>query len=104
MSEAFEIPLRKGPQKFSVQLGANEYQVSLAYAAAPDGGWHMTIADADGKTLVAGVMVTSGEDILQQFAYLGIPGAIYAATDNDADTPPTFANLGTGGQLFYVSP
>lgn len=104
MVSIYEIPLRKGPQKFSVQLGSNEYQVSLAYAAAPDGGWSMTIADADGKTLTAGIMVTSGEDMLQQFVYLGIPGAIYAATDNDADTPPTFDNLGAGGQLFYVSP
>lgn len=104
MADAFQFPLRKGPQKFSVQLGANEYQVSLAYAAAPDGGWTLTIADLAGKTLLAGVMVTSGEDIMQQFAYLGIPGAIYAATDNDADIPPTFANLGVEGQLFYVSP
>ena len=64
----------------------------------------MTIADADGKTLAAGVMITSGEDILQQFAYLGISGEIYAATDGDADVVPTFDNLGVGGQLFYVSP
>lgn len=104
MASIYEIPLRKGPQKFSVQLGANEYQASLAYAAAPDGGWNMTIADADGKTLAAGVMITSGEDILQQFAYLGISGEIYAATDGDADVVPTFDNLGVGGQLFYVSP
>lgn len=99
----YEIPLRPGPQILSVQLGAENYILRLLFAAAVDGGWMMDILDASGTALIAGLPMVTGADLLAQHKHLGVPGALYVATDGDPDAPLTFDTLGTTGRLYFVT-
>lgn len=99
---AYEIPLVQGPQVFTVQIGQADYTIRLVYASTDEGGWIMDISDANGAVLAAGLPLVTGSDLLGQLAYLGISGALYAATDGAQDIPPTFGNLGVSGRLYVL--
>ena len=101
---AYEIPLSPTPQQFRIALGPNEYELRFTYQNVPEGGWVMDITDSvTSEPLVCGVPLVTGADLLAQYAYLGIPGALYATTDGNPDAKPVFANLGTTAHLLYVT-
>lgn len=100
----FEFPLSPSAQQMSVPIGDQELTFRFAWADSPDGGWFMDILRLDGSPLARGLPLTAGENVLQQFDYLGIPGAIYVQTDNDPLAEPTYDNLGLNGRVFFVMP
>lgn len=98
----YEIPLTAGAQKFTITLASVEYQARLDWCAADQGGWLLSLADATGAPLAAGIPLVTGADLLGQYAYLGIGGALYVTTDGDPDAAPTYANLGGLARLYWV--
>jgi len=100
----FEFPLSPMAQKMTITLGEIEYQMRFAWADSPEGGWFIDIATSTGAPLVAGLPLTAGENVLQQFDYLGFAGTITVATDNDTLVEPTFENLGTNGKAYFTTP
>lgn len=104
MSTTYEFPLRPEAQQIRIQLGEAEYIVRFGWGDTTDGGWFIDISNADGAPLVRGLALTAGENVLQQFGYLGIPGEIRVQTDADDLVEPTYANLGRNGKVLFITP
>lgn len=97
----FEIPLSPTPQSFSINLAGVVYNLNFAYRDAPEAGWLLDIADANGVSLVAGIPLVTGADLLAQYEYLGIGGVLYVLSDDNAADVPTFTNLGVTSHLYF---
>lgn len=102
MAEILEIPTQPAtPQRFLISLSGRTRQLTLSWCQ-PSSCWILDIADENGVAILAGAPVITGADLLAQFEYLGIGGAMIAQTDHDVDAVPTFDNLGDTGHLFFV--
>ena len=99
---AYALPLSPSPRKFSIFLSGTEYNLTLTWCA-PAGCWILDIADANGAPLLTGRPIITGADLLAQFAYVGVYGQLVAQTDNDPGAVPTFDNLGSTSQVYYLS-
>ncbi|KPH79314.1 phage baseplate plug family protein [Bosea vaviloviae] len=104
MATTSEFPLRPEAQTMTVELGAVEYVVRFGWADTTDGGWFIDISAYDGAPLLRGLPLTAGENVLQQFDYLGIPGEIRVQTDGNDLVEPSYSNLGSNGKVLFISP
>lgn len=103
MTTPYEIPLSPEPQRFTIQLSGTFYQLTVRWNI-PASAWVLDIANEDGDPMIAGIPLVTGVNLLEQYAYVGIPGELRVQTDTDKNAVPTYANLGTLGHLFYVLP
>lgn len=108
--QQYEIPLTPEPQRFSIRLAGRDYRVTVRWFEPPalvgqPGGWALDLADdTDNATpILAGLPMVTGINLLEQFAYLGIKGALYVYTDGNADAVPTLDTLGTESRLYFVT-
>jgi hypothetical protein len=105
VTTAVEIPLTPSQaQRFTVTLSGVLYNMRFTYDIAQDRCWILDIGDADGALLVAGIPLVTGVDLLSQYRYLGIPGALLVTTDRGAGEVPTWDGLGVTSHLYYVAP
>ena len=89
------------PQKIALALSGTGYQLTLHWCA-PATCWILDIADQNGNPLIQGLQLVTGAGLLAQYEYVGIVGDLLAQTDFDPSAVPTFENLGTTSQLYYV--
>lgn len=101
----YDFPLRAdvGPQKMSITLGTVEYKIRFYYANVPDGGWFMDVRDLSDDPLVLGLALTAGENVVQQFDYLGFEGGIGVCVDFDYTLEPTYDNFGKNGKVQFIT-
>lgn len=99
----YEIPLLPQPQVLQIDLSGIVYQLTF-YWSSQGNCWMFNLADTDGVALLLGAPVITGINLLRQYDYLGIPGAILVQTDHSPDDVPTFTNLGLEGHVYYVVP
>jgi hypothetical protein len=100
---AFLIPLQPTPQQFSITLNGVDYNVRTFWCK-PANCWVMNIADANNNPLIFGLPLITGENLLGQFQDI-IPGELIVASNiGPPDAVPTFDNLGTVGQVFWINP
>lgn len=97
----FSVPALPTPQSFGISLGGLDLNMNLAFKGAA--GWVMDVASNVGDTLLSGVPLVTGGNLLEQFEHLGIPGGLWVQTKNAPDAVPTFDNLGVESFLFYVA-
>lgn len=102
MATTYMIPLTPAAQTFSVTLGGRPLVMTLQFMEAGDAGWILDIADAAGNSIIAGIPLVTGADLLGQYAYLGLGGSLAVMTDGDPAAVPTYANLGTTANLYFV--
>lgn len=100
----FEIPLSPQPQTFAITLAGRSLALTVMWRDVDQGGWVLDIADGAGVPLLRGVPLVTGADLLAQYAYLGLGGALYVQTDFDVDAVPAWENLGTTSHLYFVTP
>jgi hypothetical protein len=103
-----EIPLTNSPVNFGIVLSGVRYELTFVYrdtTAAGGCGWTVDIADTYGAPIVCGIPLVIGADLLAQYEYLALGGIMLVATDGDAHGArvPTFANLGTGSHVYWVT-
>jgi hypothetical protein len=98
---AYEIPLSAMDQRFSIALAGVTYRLTVHWCE-PAAAWTLDIADETDVALVTGVPLVTGLNLLEQYDYLNIGGALYVQTDGDTWAVPTAANLGTAGRLYFV--
>ncbi len=105
-----KIPTIAGrPQKQRVTLQTVTYTLLLNWNDWSE-CWVLDIYDSTGVTaLVTGLAVVTGADLLGQLAYLDVASqaALMIMSTGPGVSPdevPTFENLGTEGQIIYVSP
>lgn len=126
MATWYEIPLVAQAQSFSVQLDGVSYTMELMFHEANAGmddapvgadtsspgavfdtnvldGWALDISDDTGNPIVCGIPLIPGIDLLYQYQYLGIGGALMVIVDGIPDGVPDFAGLGTLGHLYLVA-
>lgn len=99
---AYEIPLSAKPENFSITLNDVSYNMRSRWSN-PQSCWVIDMASSENVPILQGIPLIPGVDLLEQFAYLGIGGAMYAQVDHDADAVPSFENLGTLGHLYFVT-
>jgi hypothetical protein len=100
----FEIPLTPQSQQFLITLSGMQYQMSVTWRDAVSGGWFLDIADAGGNQIVSGIPLVTGVDLLAQYAYLGINGQLWVATDGNPTAVPIYQNLGVASHLYFIAP
>lgn len=100
----FLIPLANLPQSFDIALAGINYTLTCRWNSADEAGWELDIADADsGESIVAGLPLTTGTDVLSGLEYLGINGQLTVFTDGDDMAVPTFTNLGVESNLYFLT-
>jgi len=100
---AYTIPLTAEDQACTVSLAGVEYQLTLRWNSADEGGWVLDIAWPDGGgDLVTGIPLVTGCDLLAPYDYLGIGGGLVVWAD-DNDLPPRVDNLGDGVDLVFIT-
>lgn len=100
---AFEIPLSPAPQTFSIPLNGIDYQLTFYWNKASQ-NWVMDISDDAGTAIVHGLPLLTGTNLLDQYEYLGVGGALVVQTDSALDDVPGFDELGITGRLYFVTP
>lgn len=104
MATTQEFPLRPEAQVMTIDLASVLYTVRFGWSDTPDGGWFIDLRTYEGVPLIMGLPLTAGENVLQQFDYLGIGGEIRAETDGNVLIEPTYDNLGSNGKILFISP
>ncbi len=103
MTTYLEIPLTADPQTFTITLGGTDYRLTVQYRKAGGAGWVLDIADASDNPLVSGIPLVTGVDLLAQYKHLGFQGRLWVQGAEDPDDTPTFADLGVGSKLYWVT-
>ena len=97
----YEIPLSPQPQKFSVALAGVTYNMTVKWNDNR-ANWFLDIADDSDQPIVGGIPLTTGNDLLAQYKYLGFGGQLQVQTDFDTSQIPSYDNLGVSSHLFFV--
>ena len=98
----YEIPLAPAPQQLQINLVGVDYIFTI-YWCWPAQCWMFDLAVASTTAyLLQGVPLVTGIDLLAQYAYLNIGGALVVQTDNEPMTMPTFTNLGQAAHLYFI--
>ena len=98
--QAREIPLTPDNQYFQVSLGGVNYSLRIVWRDVA--GWIMDVSDQAGNSILSGVPLVTGVDLLEQYPELGMPGAMVVLIDNEAPEYPTETNLGVYSHLIFV--
>ena len=106
MATTYEIPLTAEPQTFGLVLAGRDLRFTLRWheadpeqAGEPAGAWLLDIEDSEGASLVAGVPLVAGRDLLAPYAYLGIGGQLWIYGED----APDYGNLGESAKLLFVT-
>lgn len=107
MTTANLVPLVPQAQQLQITIGSVAYNFVLQWNV-PNQSWMLDILDQDNTPIISGIPLITGADLLSPFEYLEIGGAIDAGqlqvqTTSDTFAPPTFLNLGTDGNLYWVT-
>ncbi len=99
----YQVPLSATPQTFTVTLAGVEYQLTLRWCQADEGGWVLDLdLPDDAGNVVDGIPLVTGCDLLAPYASLGIGGAL-VVWSGDSDAAPTEDNLGDAVNLYFVT-
>lgn len=100
----FLIPLTATPQTFAISLAGVNYSMTIYWNDSLDTAWQFNLDNADTSTsLIAGAPMITGADLLAGLRYLGIGGSLFVYTNGIPANPPTFTNLGTNCNLYFVT-
>ncbi len=97
------IPLSGNPESFQISLAGVNYQLTVKWNDSDDAGWQFDLDNADtNESLLAGQPLVTGVNCLANLGYLGIGGMFIAYTNGNETEVPTFENLGTNSNLYFV--
>jgi len=99
---AYRVPLIAAPQRLSIPLSGIIYNMNLKWNTFAQ-CWVLDIADVNNVPIVNGLPLITGANLLSAYDYLGFTGQLVCQTDNDPQAVPTFYNLGSQGNLYYVT-
>lgn len=100
----FKLPLQNIPQIFEISLAGVDYLMTVKWNDAFEAGWQIDLADVTTNTsIVAGLPLIVGADVLSGLEYLGIEGRLIVFTDGDENAVPTLDNLGVESNLYFLT-
>ncbi|MGU3663135.1 phage baseplate plug protein [Methylobacterium sp. A49B] len=103
-----EIPMQPGNRMFSVELAGKSYLIRQTWNDADPfsvggGTYYIDIGDAStSATLIAGLPLVPGSDLLGQFGYMEFGGSLVVTSDHNSGDPVTYDGLGTTSHLYFV--
>jgi len=104
MLTTYLIPLTNTPQTFGINLAGVDYTMTVKWNDSPDAGWQFDLQDpTTGNYLIAGAPFITGADCLAGLDYLGINGQLIVYTNGDDFAVPTFDNLGSEGNVYFLT-
>jgi hypothetical protein len=99
----FRIPLVNIPQTFDINLSNLPFKMKITWNDAMK-SWMMALLDGNTQdVLIESMPLVTGADLLEQFAYLQIPGQLIVFTKGGVTDEPTFDNLGADSNLYYIT-
>lgn len=100
----FVIPLRAIPETFEISLAGKLYSMTVKWNDSPEGGWVFDLVDGiTNESIAANLPLITGANCLAGLDYLGIQGELLVFTDGDDQAVPTFENLGSESNLYFVT-
>ncbi len=102
MSTTYLVPLSGSPEAFGITLAGVAYQFTVQWRDAAD-SWFLDIADNQSNPIASGIPLVTGADLLEQYAHLGIGGSLYVQSSPTPTDTPTFTNLGSASNLYFVA-
>lgn len=102
-STAYLIPLISQNQNFAISLGGAQYNFRIYWSQAQN-CWVLDIQDTNQNNLLTGIPLVTGCDLLEQYAYVGIGGALVVQSTTDPNLVPDQNSLGLTGNLFFLIP
>lgn len=102
MSTTYVVPLAPTPQTLSITLAGVTYNLRLSWNWTGQ-NWVLDLLDVNENPLVNGIPLVTGADLLAQYGYLNLGGQLVVQTTNDAAAVPTFTNLGSQSNLYFVT-
>lgn len=102
-STAYLIPLIDANQEFDISLAGVTYHFRVYWSGASY-AWVLDIEDAQQNNLLTGIPLVTGCDLLEQYGYVGINGALVVQSTTDPDLVPDQNSLGSTGNLFFLIP
>jgi hypothetical protein len=102
-SNAYVIPLIPANQEFNISLAGVSYHLKVKWNKFSN-AWVLDIQDIQQNNILTGVPMITGCDLLEQYSYLGIGGAMVVQSTNNPDLVPDFKTLGSTGNLFFIIP
>lgn len=97
-----EIPLSPTPQKFTISLAGVQYQADVVWNSYSN-NWNLSLANSLGVPVLSSIPLVTGSDLLQQFDYLLLGGALITQSDSDLTKNPTLKGLGITEHLYFVT-
>jgi hypothetical protein len=95
------IPLQATNQTFTISLAGVTYTITIVWNYIIN-TWILNIGDSSNTPIVSGIPLVTGTDLLRPFPYLNFGGQLIVQTTNDTTAIPTYDNLGTSGNLYFV--
>jgi hypothetical protein len=102
-STPYLIPLIPQNQELDISLNSTTYHLIIKWNGFSS-AWILYIEDSQKNPLLSGIPMVTGCDLLEQYAYIGIDGAMVVQSSTDPDAVPTYADLGSTGNLFFLVP
>lgn len=97
----FLIPFENIPQEFNISIDGRSLTIFQRWNEW--GGWVIDISNADtNESLIAGLPLVTGADLLEPFPELGFVGKLAVYTDGDPTATPTLDNLGQDSNVYYL--
>lgn len=97
----YNIPVNNQNQISQVQLLNVQYTFRLMWNQFGN-CWYLDISDINDNYLVNSVPLLSGRDILKQFKYLNIGGALIVYNSLNPLLPPGFSDFGVTSFLWFI--
>jgi len=99
----FTIPFINTPQEFEISLNDRDLILTNKWNDI-DQNWIIDISDAvTGDSIIAGIPMVVGANLLQQYEYLGLGGQIIIFTSGDELSTPTLENLGLESNAYFIT-
>lgn len=99
MAAYYTVPLKPEPVSFGITLAGKEYRLTVRWFDCPEGGWHLDIEEPEkAASIVMGIPLVTGADLLEQYAYLQFAGELWV----EGELPATLENLGTEVELVFI--
>lgn len=102
--EVFRLPLTNLPQNFPINFGGKSFILETKWNGFIP-AWELSFFDANtNEKVFSSLPLITGSDIISQYRFNELlAGFLICFSDGDVTQNPTEQNLGTNGNLFYVT-
>ena len=101
-TQVFLIPfVPSQPQNLQTSINGITYTIKVRWCD-PFDCWVLDLSDISNNPIIQGIPLVTGVDLLGQYGYLDLGFSLVVQTNNDANAVPTFANLGSQGNLYAL--